>query len=50
MIETELERESVILKCQMFNAYLAFGKPTASQAPMFNRRTSTIRNRVPAKP
>jgi hypothetical protein len=28
MIETELENESVILKCQTFNAQRAFGKPT----------------------
>ena len=32
MIETEFENESVILKCQTFNAQPAFGKPTAPQA------------------
>jgi hypothetical protein len=50
MIETEFENESVILKCQTFNAQLAFGKLTAPQAPTFNRLTPTIRNRVFSKP
>ena len=50
MIETEFENESVILKCQTFNAQPAFGKPRAPQAPTFNRLTPTIRNRVFSKP
>jgi len=49
MIETEFVNESVILKCQTFNAQPAFGKLTAPRAPTLNRRTPTIRNRVPAK-
>jgi hypothetical protein len=50
MIETEFENESVILKCQTFNAQPAFGKLTARQTPTFNRLTPTIRSGVPGEP
>ncbi len=50
MIDTELENESVILKCQTINTQPAFGKPATPQARTFNRRILTIRYRVPAKP